>query len=167
MNTPAVFIPANADRMRKVSSRDRRMMYEIEKWPANADDQWQRKMHEARSSAAQHGLDAELIRTAAIMGIARLVRTVDDFRTALFEQVKLFVTEHEFTISDMLDEMKYRIDVVRLAFDLNEEQVGYMVGAALARYVDDGGSPEVAILLADRMGVAEEKRSFLQLAVGI
>jgi hypothetical protein len=149
----------------KVSSGDRLLMFGIEKWPANPDDQWQRKMNEARAAAAQRGLDAALIHAAAIVGIQRLVRTADDFRTGMFEKVRAFMKEHEIAISEVIDEMHHRIETIALAFGLDGAQVGRAVLSGLDGYVDGGGSPEFAVKFADAMGIAEEDRSFLQLGI--
>lgn len=164
MNTTTIGSTASGKaRERIVSSGQRLLMYGIEKWPANLDDQWQRKMNEARRIAVHHGLAPELVQLAASMGIARLVRTADNFRKDIFEKVRAFMKEHEFSISEVTDEMFHRIATVRLAYDLTEEHVRRMTGSSLTRYVDDGGSPEFAIKLADVMGIAEDQRSFLRL----
>jgi hypothetical protein len=166
MNTPVIrSAAANADRKRKVSSVDRIMMYGIELWPSNVDNQWLSKMSGALTAAAQSGLDPALIKTAASMGIARLVRKVDEFQTRMFETIQKLMSWHEVPISEVIREMQYRIAKVGSAFDLTEEQVSRAVILGLARYIDDGGSPEFAIRLADLMGIAEEKRCFLRLAV--
>jgi hypothetical protein len=153
------------DSGRKVSSGDRILMYGIEKWPANPDDQWQRKMNEARSAAVQRGLDTKLVQAAAVMGIVRLVRNADGFRTGMFEKVRAFMKEHEIAISEVIDEMNHRIETIALAFDLNEGQVGRAVRAGLVFYAEAGGSPEFAIKLADAMEIAEEDRAFLNLPI--
>jgi hypothetical protein len=149
----------------KVSSGDRLWMYGIEKWPSSPDDQWQRKMNEARSAAAQRGLNAKLVQAAAIMGILRLVRTADEFRTGMFEKVRAFMKEHEIAISEVIDEMHHRIETIALAFDLSAEQIGRAVQIGLDSYIQGGGSPEFAVKLADAMEIAEEDRSFLQLGI--
>lgn len=166
MNTATIeSTAADKARERAVSSGQRLLMYGIEKWPANLDDQWQRKMNEARNAAVHRGLAPELVQLAASMGITRSVRTADNFRKEIFEKVRAFMNEHEFSISEVTDEMYHRIATVRLAFDLTEEHVGHVIASALARYVDDGGSPEFAIRLADAMNIPEEKRSFLRLTI--
>lgn len=156
---------ANADRKRKVSSVDRIVMYGIEMWPSNVDSHWLSEMSDARIAATQGGLDPMLIKTAASMGIARLVRKVDEFQTRMFEKIRKLMSWHEVPISEVMQEMQYRIAKVGSAFDLTEEQVSRAVIHGLARYTDDGGSPEFAIRLADFMGIAEEKRCFLRLTV--
>jgi hypothetical protein len=164
--TPAA-VAADAARKRKVSSVDRTMMYAIERWPLNMDRDWLRKMREARSGALQSGLDPELVKTAACMGITRLVGGVDKFQTAVFENLRRWVSEHEVSISEVMKEMQYRIAKVGSEFDLTEGQASRAVIAGLVRYIDDGGSIEFAIGLADLMGIAEERRCFLQLAVDL
>jgi hypothetical protein len=149
----------------KVSSGERLLMFGIEKWPANPDDQWQRKMNETRAVADQRGLSAQLVQSAAIMGIVRLVRTADDFRTGMFEKVRAFMKEHEIAISEVIDEMHHRIETIALAFGLSDEQVARAVLSGLDCYIDGGGSPEFAVKLADAMGIDEENRSFLQLGL--
>jgi hypothetical protein len=164
--TPSVAaVAAGTARKRKVSSVDRTMMYAIERWSLNMDRDWLRKMREARSTALQGGLDPELVKTAASMGIARLVAGADKFQTAVFDNLRRWVSEHEVSISEVMKEMQYRIAKVGSDFDLTEEQVSRAVVAGLVRYVDDGGSIEFAIGLADLMGIAEESRCFLQLGV--
>jgi hypothetical protein len=166
MNTPTTrSAAADADRRRKVSSVDRIMMYSIERWPSDLDNHWLRKMSDARVAAAEGGLDPELINTAAGMGIVRLVRAADEFQARMFEKIRILVSEHEIPISEVMQEMQHRIARVRSTFDLTGEQVTRAVVAGLARYTDDGGSFEFAIGLADLMGIAEEKRCFLRLAV--
>ena len=142
-------------------------MYAIERWPSNMDRDWHRKMREARTGALQSGLDPELVKTAASMGIARLVAAADKFQIAVIDNLRQWVSEHEVSITEVMKEMQYRIDKVGSDFDLSDEQLSRAVVSGLARYVDDGGSVEFAIGLADRMGIAEEKRSFLQLAVDL
>jgi len=153
------------ERMRNISSGERLLMYGIEKWPSNTDDHWQRKMNEARSAAVHGGLDAQLVRTAARFGICRLVRTTDRFQSEMYRKIRAFVFEHELKISEVIDEIQYRIAAVKLEFDLTEEIVAASVVEGLMHYVEDGGSPEVAIRLADAMAIAEGARSFLQPAV--
>jgi hypothetical protein len=156
---------AGAARTRKVSSADRITMYGIERWPSNVEGHWQAKMNDARVAAIQAGLDPELVKLAAGMGIARLVRDADRFQVMMFEKIRVLVSGHEIPVSEVMQEMQYRIARVRSDFDLTWEQVGRAVVLGLARYADDGGSPEFAIGLADLMGIAEEKRCFLRLAV--
>jgi hypothetical protein len=164
MNTPTTpSTVANADRNIKVSSVDRIMMSRIEKWPSNMDGHWLTHMNEARIAAAQRGLDATLIKTAASMGIARLVRKADEFQTRMFERIRGLVSAHEMPMSEVTQEMQYRITKVGSTFELTETQVNRAVVLGLARYTDDGGSPEFAVGLADFMGIAEEQRSFLRL----
>jgi hypothetical protein len=158
---------ADADRKRKVSSADRLAMYAIERWPSNVDSHWLSKMSDARVAAIESSLDPELIRTAAGMGIARLVRTADEFQTRMFEKIRVLVSAHEVPMSEVMQEMQHRITKVRSAFDLTDEQVGQAVVVGLARYAENGGSLEFAIGLADLVGIAEEKRSFLRLTVDL
>lgn len=151
----------------KVSSGDRLLMFGIEKWPANPDDQWQRKMNEARTAATLRGLDTMLVQAAAIMGIIRLVRTADDFRSGMFEKVRAFMKEHEIAISEVIDEMHHRIGSIALAFDLKSKQVNRAVLAGLDSYADAGGSPEFVLKLADAMDIPEQDRSFLRLEIDL
>jgi hypothetical protein len=156
--------PANANCKRKISSANRIMMYGIEMWPSNADNHWLSNMNEARVAATQSALDPALIKTAASMGISRLVRKVDEFQTRKFEKIRLLMSWQEVPISEVTQEIQSRIVNVGSAFDLSEEQISRAVALGLARYIDDGGSPEFAIQLADLMGIVEENRFFLRLA---
>jgi hypothetical protein len=158
---------ANSDRDSNVSSVERIMMYRIERWPANMESHWLNHMTDARNAATQHGLDPALIKTAASMGIARLVRKSDEFQTRMFERIRGLVSAHEMPLSEVTREMQYRIEKVGSTFELTEEQVNRAVILGLERYTDDGGSPEFAVGLADVLGIAEEKRYFLRLAVGL
>ena len=166
MNMPAIrSAVANIDCKRKVSSADRIKMYGIELWPSNVENHWLIKMYAACNAATRGGLDPALTKTAASMGIARLVRNVDEFQTGMFERVRKLMNWSEIPVSEVVQEVHSRIAKIASAFDLTEEQVNRAVIIGLTRYSDDGGSPEVAIQLADLMGIAEEKRFFLRLAV--
>jgi hypothetical protein len=158
---------AGAAGTRQVTSADRLLMYGIERWPSNPEGYWQSKMSDARIAAIQAGLDPDLVKTAAGMGITRLVRDAERFQARMFEKIRVLVSGHEIPVSEVMQEMQYRIAKVRSDFDLTWEQVGRAVVVGLTRYADDGGSPEFAIGLADLMGIAEEKRCFLRLAVDL
>jgi len=158
---------AGAAGTRQVTSTDRLLMYGIERWPSNPEGHWQSKMSDARIAAVQKGLDPELVKTAAAMGIVRLVRDADRFQAGMFEKIRVLVSGHEIPVSEVMQEMQYRIAKVRSDFDLTWEQVGRAVVLGLTRYADDAGSPEFAVGLADLMGIAEEKRCFLRLAVDL
>jgi hypothetical protein len=158
---------AGAARTREVTSAGRLLMFGIERWPSNAEGHWHTKMSDARIAAIQAGLDPDLVKTAAGMGIARLVRDADRFQVRMFEKIRVLVSGHELPVSEVMQEMQYRIAKVRSDFDLTWEQVGRAVVLGLTRYADDGGSPEFAIGFADLMGIAEEKRCFLRLAVDL
>jgi hypothetical protein len=128
------------------------------------DRHWLQKMREARIAAAEGDLDPELIKTAARMGIARLVRRADNFQAAVVENLRRWVSEHEVSISEVMKEMQYRITKVGGEFDLTEEQVSRAVIVGLVGYVDDGGSVKFAVEFADFLQIAEERRCFLKLA---
>jgi hypothetical protein len=97
------------------------------------------------------------------MGIARLVQTADEFQARMFERIRILVSQHEIPMSEVMQEMQYRIAKIRSTFDLTEERVNRAVIVGLARSVDDGGSLEFAIGLADLLGIAEDKRAFLRI----
>jgi hypothetical protein len=151
----------------KVSSVDRVRMYTIEKWPLNMERDWLRKMREARLAAIEVGLDLNLIKTAALLGIVKLVRSADEFQAAVFDNIRRWVSAHEVSISEVMKELQYRITKVAVDFDLTEEQVTCATTSGLVAYVNDGGSLEFAVGLADFMDIPEEKRRFLHLAADL
>jgi hypothetical protein len=167
MNTPTTPPAAHAGHKRKVSSVDRLLMYAMESWPLSMDRDWMRKMRGARLAAVQSALDPVLVKAAATMGIARLLRSADKFQAAVFEKLTRWVSAHEVSSSEVMKEMQYRIAEVGADFNLTEAEVTRAVVTGLVGYIDDGGSPEFAIRLADFMGIAEEKRCFLQLVVDL
>jgi hypothetical protein len=150
-----------------VSSADRIKMYGIEKWPSDLDHRWLSKMRDARAAAMQSGLDAALVKTAAGIGIVRLLRSADEFQTRMFKRIRGLVNAHAIPISEVMRELQHRIVEVRSAFELTEEQADRAVVVGLRHYADDGGSPEFAIRLADVMGIAEEQRYFLRVTVDL
>ena len=154
---------AKPDVTRKISSADRTMIYEIERWPSSIENNWLDQMGDARSVAIERSMDPGLVNLAARAGIARLVRGADDFKARMFERIRILVTQHEIPLSEVMREVEYRIGRIKTTFQLTDEQVHTAVAAGLRRYLDGGGSPEFAIGLADLVGVPEEKRSFLEL----
>lgn len=140
-------------------------MFGIERWPAELDQDWLRNMSNARSKAERAGLTGELAQTAAVMGVERLIWKAGQFQAVMIAKVREFMSEHEIPASEIMQEMQYRIGAVQSEFRLTNEQITQAAIRGLSRYIDDGGSPEFGIGLADLLGIPEDEREFLRIAI--
>jgi hypothetical protein len=152
-------------RTRKVSSADRVLMFSIERWPVDLEQDWLRNMGNARSNAERAGLTGELVQVAVMMGLERLIWKADQFRAVMVAKIQEFVSEHEIPASEIMEEMQYRIGAVQSEFRLTNEQIAQAVIGGMSRYIDDGGSPEFGIGLADLLGIPADERKFLRITI--